>query len=372
MTDSGTGSAPSVIPGFERLDGAQLSVELAERMIAAMHEGLLIFDQDGRQLFANRRAIVITGIPLAEFPIVGPDSRFQPVGEDGEPCPWEQRPTAVALRTGRHCSRTLGVPRGDAITWIVFNAEPILREGDTGPYRVVTVLTDITEHKLAQLALAHSEELQSAIMGASLDAILTLTREGEIVDINDAAERLYLTSRDLAAGERMTDFIPLRDRQVWEQLLERLREDPGHLHGRRIEGTGRRSDGSEFPFEASINSLEAGQRQFFVTFVHDVTDRKASERRLADARDAALRASVGDDEPIGPMTDVIEHIDMMADGVGVGLEHGAPQVPHVMGKRQAMDQSTGARVLDRRLLAKEVRQDREALCARGTLLGETV
>ena len=45
---------------------------------------------------------------------------------------------------------------------------------------MITVLTDITEHQLAQLALARSEELKSAIMAASLDAILTLTREGDV------------------------------------------------------------------------------------------------------------------------------------------------------------------------------------------------
>ena len=75
--------------------------------------------------------------------------------------------------------------------WVVFNAEPLFRDGAERPHGVITVLNDITEHKEAELALARSEELKGAIMAASLDAILTLTHDGEIVDLNGAAERLY-------------------------------------------------------------------------------------------------------------------------------------------------------------------------------------
>jgi len=68
-----------------------------------------------------------------------------------------------------------------------------------------------------------SAELAAAIIGASLDAILTLTREGVIVDLNRAAERLYQVSRG-AVGEHFTSFVPPRDRQVWEDLQAVMKE----------------------------------------------------------------------------------------------------------------------------------------------------
>ena len=150
------------------------------------------------------------------------------------------------------------------------------------------------------------DELARRLIGAMSEGVLVFDQDGSPIMANAAAieiagisvEQLAggpasePTAGAQAAGVPASAGAPEVEPEIWEQLRAHLREDPGRLEARRIEGTGRRSDGREFPFEASVFALGAGEHQFFVAFVHDIADRKAAERRLADARDAALRASV--------------------------------------------------------------------------------
>jgi PAS domain S-box-containing protein len=112
-----------------------------------------------------------------------------------------------------------------------------------------------------------------------------MDERGRIVDFNPAAERIFGYSKDEAVGEDMAGLlIPSSLRDPHRRGLARYLETGRSVYlDRRVELTGMRSDGSEFPVEVTITRIDLPGPATFTGFVRDITERKAAE--------AALRAS---------------------------------------------------------------------------------
>jgi len=128
-----------------------------------------------------------------------------------------------------------------------------------------------------------SEALKAAIMEASLDPIVTLSRKGKVIELNPTAERTLALTRDQAIGASFSKlFLTLDGRRRFLGLLKdsRRARREGRISQARGQLMARRADGSELPVELSIVPIQLDDKFVYTVYMHDITKRREAEREI--------------------------------------------------------------------------------------------
>ena len=139
------------------------------------------------------------------------------------------------------------------------------------------------EQRVAERAaeLQRSEEQIRAILDATADAVVTIDILGRIATFNRAAERIFGYAANEVIGENVTVLIPPQERVGrYGYKATATRSYASRLIGRSHEISGRRKDGSIFPIQLSVNSVEG--RDLFVGVARDMTEHKALQKEIID------------------------------------------------------------------------------------------
>ena len=156
---------------------------------------------------------------------------------------------------------------------------------------VLAAIVDITERK-------QSEEAQKLrlILETALDAVVVMTSDGIVADWNDRAVSIFGWLRDEAVGRTMADLIiPERYREAHKNGLQRyLRTRQGDALGRRIELSGIKKNGEEFPVELSISAIQDGERILFVGCLRDMTEHHALRLARTEVARVTQRMAMGE------------------------------------------------------------------------------
>ncbi|MGC1421192.1 MAG: PAS domain S-box protein [Terracidiphilus sp.] len=200
---------------------------------------------------------------------------------------WERLSRAVeeSLRTGSEYKLDLEMTRPDGTTrWVIGRGEAI--SDDNG--RIVQLhgmVQDITDRKRAEQELQASEERLAGIVGSAMDAIIAVDEERRIVLFNAAAEKIFGCAQDEAVGTLIDRFIPERFRSEHGAYMRRFAEFGS---ASRAMGTSSalwaiRSNGHEFPMEASIARIESQGRGLFTVTIRDITERRRAEEAIRES-----------------------------------------------------------------------------------------
>ncbi len=132
------------------------------------------------------------------------------------------------------------------------------------------------------------------LLEAAPDAMVGVDGRGQIVLANSQAEAVFGYPRDQLLGQAVEMLIPERFRAAHPGRRESYFVEPRtRPMGADIELYGRRRDGSEFPAEISLSSIEADGGRLATAAIRDVTERRAVERKFEQFLEFAPDGIVG-------------------------------------------------------------------------------
>ncbi|WP_449412920.1 PAS domain-containing sensor histidine kinase [Pandoraea soli] len=126
-----------------------------------------------------------------------------------------------------------------------------------------------------------SESRLFSVIQSVREAIITIDDQQRIQIFNPTAESVFRCSAMEAIGEPLARFLPERFRDAHYQHIERfgMTGVSERLMGRGRPLWGLRSDGEEFPMEASISQSADAAGKFYTVALRDVTE----QRKIANA-----------------------------------------------------------------------------------------
>jgi len=256
-----------------------------ESIVAAMHEGVVLYSTDGQVKLCNARAQQLlgpTGEHLKQATFISPRQEDRvALGE---------APAMVTLRTGEPLNNVIvGLPLSKGqLTWLSINSQPIWREGELQPYAVVSTFTDITERKVMEEQLQQSERRYSAIFNNAAVGITLVNKEGYYIQFNTTWLRMLGYS---AAEMRRLKNIQVcysEDLPTIEKLAEEVNK--GHLDHYRIEQRLIHKQGTLLWGDLSAAAIRNrhGELEAMIGIIVDITQRKQIEKE----RDRLFNLSV--------------------------------------------------------------------------------
>jgi len=241
-----------------------------ERAVDGMEEMIVVVDRDYRCVIANRAFLSSRGIrrddligcPIQE--IVNPEVFETTVKGRLEEC---FRGKIVHYET-----RYRYPQRGERDVSI--SHFPVVGPG--GVDRIVSVWRDVTDKKEAELAL----KLFRALIDQSNDAVWVVDPETlRFLDVNEKACRDLRYPREELLARSVPDIDRSLDPSSHAAVTEQLRGSGFVVK----ETVHQRKDGSTFPVEISLKSVEL-DRSYIVVVSRDISERKQSEEALRESQ----------------------------------------------------------------------------------------
>ncbi|MFN7995139.1 MAG: PAS domain S-box protein [Bryobacteraceae bacterium] len=178
------------------------------------------------------------------------------------------------------------------IRWMRWEIRP-WGQHDGLPEGILLFADDITRRKETREKLQESEATIRALLETAAQGILAADANGLIVLTNRMADTMFGYHQNELSGQSVEILMPGASRKLHHLHRSQYMNNPRtRPMGMGLDLLGLRKDGSEFPIEVSLSSIETSRGRLAVSFISDITSRKHAETALRES-EQHLRALAG-------------------------------------------------------------------------------
>ncbi|MDE3273728.1 ATP-binding protein [Pseudoalteromonas sp. G4] len=146
---------------------------------------------------------------------------------------------------------------------------------------------------IAQKRIAISEKQQAAVLAGLSDAIIVINNKGIIKLFSKSAQSMFGWHKREVLGKNITLLMNEKFAAQHDDYVanHQIKNSPSVI-GKNRDLIAKRKNGQEFPIELTISHILLDEEHHFVGVIRDITDRKAQEAIIKQAKETAESANI--------------------------------------------------------------------------------
>lgn len=246
--------------------------------------GMFETDASGNATFLNKRWGEIAGMKSSDALGMAWMNAIHPDDLD-----WMKAQMGKAAQSGEdmEVGYRFVHPDGTEVRVVARAAPKLVSSGAVTGY--VGIVEDVTAATKDREAVEASEATLSAILDQAGEAIISIGEDQRIQMFNRFAETMTGYSAQEAIGMPVVNLLPEAFRKAHPGQVAAFMRSGEYSRPTEIQRavTGRRKDGTEYPAEATISTIERGGARIATVIMRDVTERRETEEGLRAAKEQA-------------------------------------------------------------------------------------
>ena len=255
----------------------QDAVELKEKIVTASPVGIAVYDGTGQCITANESFATIIGASKEQ----ALQQNYHQIESWKKSDIYERATKAVEEQTVLYLEVQLTTSFGKAV-YLDCQFVPIVIGDDNN---LMLMINDITERRRVEKALLDSELWLKSIFNSLDEAVLVVSPDRELMNVNDAAQRMFGYSVE-EIFNNSTELFHV-DHQHFVEFGEHISKAFSAGDIADFEFEAKRKNGEIFPTEHTVTLLKnaEGEQVGIVSVVRDISVRKQNEAELVKHRD---------------------------------------------------------------------------------------